>query len=58
MVLGLFLGFLYGAAIGLLLIATKLRGKNQAVPFGPFLAAGAITALLVGMPILDWYRGS
>jgi len=57
MVLGLFLGFLYGAVIGLFLIVTKLRGRDQAVPFGPFLAAGAITALLVGMPILDWYRG-
>jgi leader peptidase (prepilin peptidase)/N-methyltransferase len=58
MILGLFLGFLYGAVIGLVLIAARLRAKNQAVPFGPFLAAGAITALLVGIPILDWYRGS
>ncbi len=58
MVLGLFLGFLYGAVIGLILIATKVRGKNQAVPFGPFLAAGAITAVLVAAPILDWYRGT
>ena len=57
-VLGLFLGFLYGAVIGLILIATKIRGKGQAVPFGPFLAAGAITAVLVGAPILDWYRGT
>jgi leader peptidase (prepilin peptidase)/N-methyltransferase len=57
-VLGLFLGFFYGALIGIVLIATRLRSRNQAVPFGPFLAAGAITALLVGMPILDWYRGS
>jgi leader peptidase (prepilin peptidase)/N-methyltransferase len=58
LVLGLFLGFLYGAVIGIFLIATRLRSKSQAVPFGPFLAAGAITALLVGTPILDWYRGS
>ena len=58
MVLGLFLGFLYGAVIGIVLIAVSRRGRGQAVPFGPFLAAGAITALLVGMPILDWYRGS
>jgi leader peptidase (prepilin peptidase) / N-methyltransferase len=57
-VLGLFLGFFYGALIGIVLIATRLRSRNQAVPFGPFLAAGAITALLVGLPILDWYRGS
>jgi leader peptidase (prepilin peptidase)/N-methyltransferase len=58
MVLGLFLGFLYGAVIGIVLITVSRRGRGQAVPFGPFLAAGAITALLVGMPILDWYRGS
>ena len=58
MILGLFLGFFYGAVIGLFLIATKVRSKSQAVPFGPFLAAGAITAILVGTPILDWYRGS
>jgi leader peptidase (prepilin peptidase)/N-methyltransferase len=58
MVLGLFLGFLYGAVIGLILIATKVRGKSQAVPFGPFLAAGAITAVLIAAPILDWYRGA
>jgi leader peptidase (prepilin peptidase)/N-methyltransferase len=58
MILGLFLGFLYGAVIGIVLIATKVRGKSQAVPFGPFLAAGTITALLVGSAILDWYTGS
>jgi leader peptidase (prepilin peptidase) / N-methyltransferase len=58
MVLGLFLGFLYGAVIGLILIAARVRGKSQAVPFGPFLAAGALTAILVGTPLLDWYRGS
>ena len=58
MILGLFLGFLYGAVIGLILIATRVRGKSQAVPFGPFLAGGALTAILVGIPILDWYRGS
>ena len=28
MVLGLFLGFLYGAVIGIMLIATKLRGQE------------------------------
>ncbi len=58
MVLGLFLGFLYGAVIGIVLITVSRRGRGQAVPFGPFLAAGAVTATLVGMPILDWYRGS
>jgi len=55
--LGLFLGFLYGAVIGIVLIVARIRSRSQAVPFGPFLAAGALTAILVGLPILDWYRG-
>ena len=53
---GLFLGFAYGAVIGVALMATGLRTRKQHVPFGPFLAAGAITMVLVGGPILDWYR--
>ena len=56
--LGLFLGFFYGAVIGLVLIATRVRAKSQALPFGPFLAAGALTAILVGDSIINWYRGS
>ncbi|MEX0665247.1 MAG: A24 family peptidase [Acidimicrobiia bacterium] len=56
-VLGLFLGFVYGAVVGMFLIATKLRSRKDHVPFGPFLAAGAMTAVLVGDVIVDWYRG-
>jgi leader peptidase (prepilin peptidase)/N-methyltransferase len=54
---GLFLGFAYGALIGTVLMATGVRTRKQHVPFGPFLAAGAITIVLAGGPILDWYRG-
>jgi leader peptidase (prepilin peptidase) / N-methyltransferase len=54
---GLFLGFAYGAVIGLVLMAVRKRGRRQHIPFGPFLAAGALTIVLVGGPILDWYRG-
>ena len=57
LVLGLFLGFLYGAVIGVGLIVTKLRTRKDHVPFGPFLAAGTMTAVLVGSAILDWYSG-
>jgi leader peptidase (prepilin peptidase)/N-methyltransferase len=55
--LGLFLGLFYGAVIGIVLIATRVRAKSQALPFGPFLAAGALTAILVGDSIINWYRG-
>lgn len=56
-VLGLFLGFLYGAVIGIALILTGVRTRKDHVPFGPFLAAGTLTAILVGEAILDWWQG-
>ncbi|MFM8303489.1 MAG: prepilin peptidase [Actinomycetota bacterium] len=54
-VLGLFLGFLYGAVIGIGLIFAGVRSRKDHVPFGPFLAAGTVTAILVGAEILDWW---
>jgi leader peptidase (prepilin peptidase)/N-methyltransferase len=55
---GLFAGFLYGAVIGSALVVLGKRGRRQHIPFGPFLAAGALTIILVGQPIIDAYRGS
>jgi leader peptidase (prepilin peptidase) / N-methyltransferase len=56
-VLGLFLGFLAGALIGGALIVTRRRGAKDPVPFGPFLALGAMTAVFFGNAIIHWYRG-
>ncbi|HVM65916.1 MAG TPA: prepilin peptidase [Acidimicrobiales bacterium] len=55
--LGLFLAFLLAAVIGIVLIATRLRTRKDAVPFGPFLAMGAVLAALWGHAILRAYRG-
>jgi len=55
LLLGLFLGFLYGAVVGVTLMALRLRGRKDHVPFGPFLAAGTLTAVLWGDAILRWY---
>lgn len=52
----LFLAFLLAAVGGVALIAVGLKGRKDKVPFGPFLAGGAVLALLFGGPILDWYR--
>jgi leader peptidase (prepilin peptidase) / N-methyltransferase len=54
---GLFAGFLYGAVIGLVLIAVGRRGRKQHIPFGPFLAAGTMTFVLFGPQLVDWWRG-
>jgi leader peptidase (prepilin peptidase)/N-methyltransferase len=53
--LGLFLGFLFGSVIGLVLMALRRRGRKDHIPFGPFLAAGSVVAVLFGSQILGWY---
>ncbi len=53
-----FLAFLLGAVVGVGLIATKIKTRKDAVPFGPFMAAGAMLTILWGDPILRWYTGS
>ena len=56
--LGLFLGFLLGAVVGSGLIAFKLRTRKDPVPFGPFMAAGAMVAVFAGTRLLDLYHGT
>jgi prepilin signal peptidase PulO-like enzyme (type II secretory pathway) len=41
--------------VGGFLILLRRVGSRSPIPFGPFLAAGAATALLVGTRLLDWY---
>lgn len=51
----LFLGFLIGGIVGIGLLALRIRGRKDAVPFGPALAAGALAALFWGEAIARWY---
>lgn len=53
--LGLFLGFLLGAVGGVVLILAKQRTRRDHVPFAPYLAGGAVLAVLAGRSILAWY---
>ncbi len=50
--LGIFMGFLLGSVVGIGLIATKVKTRKDHVPFGPFMALGTVSALLIGPPIL------
>lgn len=54
---GLFAGFLFGAVIGILLIAVGGRDRRQHIPFGPYLAAGTMTFVLAGDQLVSWWRG-
>jgi len=53
--LGVFVGFALGSVIGIGLIATRLRSRRDALPFGPFMAAGAVVVVLWGHAILGRY---
>jgi leader peptidase (prepilin peptidase)/N-methyltransferase len=46
-----------GAAIGLALVAAQRGGMKLALPFGTFLALGALVAMFVGAPLVTWYSG-
>ena len=52
---GAFLGFLYGGVIGVVLLAVGKAGRKSAIPFGPFMLLGALTAVLFGGGIADAY---
>ncbi len=54
-VMALFLAFFVGAAAGIFLIVTRRRGRKDQIPFGPYLALGAVVAVLVGQGALDSY---
>jgi leader peptidase (prepilin peptidase)/N-methyltransferase len=57
LVVGLFLGFLLGAVVGIGVIVAGRGGRKTAVPFGPFMLAGTLLAILVGAQLADAYLG-
>ena len=46
--LGTFAAFLLGALYGGVLVVARRAGRKTAIPFGPFLIAGAFLGLLIG----------
>ncbi len=50
--------FALGGLVGIGLILAAGRGPRSVVPFGPFLAAGGLVALLFGADLVDWYIDS
>jgi leader peptidase (prepilin peptidase)/N-methyltransferase len=51
------LASLSGALIGVAMISLQRGSMKYALPFGTFLAIGALVAMLAGQPIIDWYVG-
>ncbi len=54
-IVGLFISFLLGAIIGLVLILIKRKKIKSQVPFAPFLIVGTLIAYFYGEKIVDFY---
>lgn len=50
-----FAGSLLGSVVGIFLMVFRGKGRKTKIPFGPFLAAGAIISLLFGQEIAALY---
>lgn len=54
----LMVGILYGGLVAVFLLLFRVKGRKDAIPFGPFLAGGMILTLLWGNGILDVYENA
>ncbi|MCP9758912.1 prepilin peptidase [Aquitalea sp. S1-19] len=52
------LSSLVGALWGIAMMAAARLGRGQPLPFGPYLAAAGLIALIWGPAIVGWYLGS
>lgn len=54
------IGLLAGVVASVVIVARVGMGeaRRTRIPFGPFLALGGVTAVLVGAPIIDWYTST
>jgi leader peptidase (prepilin peptidase)/N-methyltransferase len=55
--LTIMLGALAGSLAGLMLIMLKRHTMEKVIPFGPFLALGAVATAFYGSDIILWYLG-
>ncbi len=54
-VLSMFLAFIIGSIISIFLLVTKIKGRRDQIPFGPFIVLGSMVAAIWGTQILSWY---
>lgn len=53
----LVLSSLLGSVLGIFLLLARKKSGTTAIPFGPFLALGALAAFLFGDDLWQWYFG-
>lgn len=53
----LFTGSLVGSVVGLAAVVLRRRDFHLEIPFGPFLAFGAVLYMFSGPELIDWWMG-
>jgi prepilin signal peptidase PulO-like enzyme (type II secretory pathway) len=54
-IVSLFIATAFGAVTGVTLARIHNKSLRQPLPFGPFMALGAIIMMIYGRPLLEWY---
>lgn len=55
LIVAIFLPFAVGGVVSILLLVTGIKGRKDAIPFGPYMIIGAYLAITFGQQIADWY---
>jgi len=53
-VVALWLGIVSGGIVAIALLLLRRKGLRPTLPFGPFLAGGAMVVLLVETELISW----
>lgn len=53
--LALFLSIMSGGIISIFLLLLKIKDRKSAIPFGPYIILGTISAVFFGNNLLTWY---
>lgn len=53
--LNIFLSFLLGAVISIVLLLTRIKSRKDPIPFGPFIITAFFITEFYGAWIIDWY---
>ncbi|WP_353095908.1 prepilin peptidase [Tissierella praeacuta] len=53
--LAIFLSFTLGAIISIFLLITKIKGRKDPIPFGPFIVLGFFIVVFWGEELINWY---
>lgn len=55
--LTIWMSFIFGGIAGIFLLVSKIKGRKDAIPFGPYLVMGALASMFWGEKILKWWLG-